>query len=235
MKLLLTSASLTNESIINCLRGLLGKPTKESIITVIPTAHNAEVGDKGWMLEEDLLLPYQMDWKKFNVVELAASASLDRDMWWSQLEEADVLLVGGGNTFYLSYWMQKAGLFESIPKWLDSKVYVGISAGSQIVGAHLGATSEALTHQAAFQDEDYDELGPIGQSSGETLKLVDFIFRPHLNSSHFPKIRLPYLEQVAHALDVPMYAIDDQSAIRVVDNKIDVISEGQWQKFTPGT
>jgi dipeptidase E len=168
-------------------------------------------------------------------VDLAASDSLDKELWWPHLEEADVLLVGGGNTFYLSYWMQQSGLFEAIPRWLDSKVYVGISAGSQVVGANLSGTSEVLNAKPAFQLNDYDLIGPVDQSSGKTLKLVDFTFRPHLNSSHFPKIRLPYLEQVARKFSVPMYAIDDQSAIQVTDHRVEVVSEGQWHKILPGT
>jgi dipeptidase E len=30
----------------------------------------------------------------------------------------------------------------------------------------------------------------------------------------------------------PAYAIDDETAIRVVDGTVDVISEGQWKRFS---
>ncbi|MBL8122428.1 Type 1 glutamine amidotransferase-like domain-containing protein [Candidatus Saccharibacteria bacterium] len=231
MKLLLTSAGLTNPTIVQALRDLLGKPTQESIITVIPTGHTAETGDKSWVLQEDFLLPHQLGWKQFNIVDLAAVASLDKSLWWPQLEETDLILVGGGSVFYLSYWMQKAGLFEALPKWLESKVYVGISAGSQVVGSDLYATVEVMEREGVFTDTDYDEIGPVGQSSSKTLKLVDFTFRPHLNSDNFPKIRLPYLEQVAQTLKTPMYAVDDNSAIRVVGDTVDVVGTGQWHKL----
>jgi dipeptidase E len=142
-----------------------------------------------------------------------------------------VLLIGGGNTFYLSYWMQKSGVFDVLPEWLDSKIYVGISVGSQIAGANLQLTSEAINKSEGLRDNDFDELGPVGESSAKTLKLVNFIFRPHLNSPIFPKIREEFLRNRAKDLDVPLYAVDDQTALKVVDGKIDVVSEGNWLLF----
>jgi len=235
MKLLLTSAGLTNPVLVRALRDMLGKPTRASTIAIIPTAHNPESGDKAWMLHEDFLLPYQLGWGKFSVVDLAAVESLDRSHWWPQLEEADVLLVGGGNVFYLSYWMQKAGLFDVLPQWLESKVYVGISAGSQLAGSDLYASGEVLGSGVAFDDPDYDQIGPEGQSSGRTLRLVDFTLRPHLNSPEFPNIRPHYLREIAKTLKTPMYALDDNTAITVYDAQIDVVGAGEWHRFDPGS
>src|SRR5688572_27751051 len=108
MNLLLTSAGLTTPELVEALRDMLDRPTNQLKLVVIPTAHNVEFGDKSWMIQEDILLPYQVGWQSFGIVDLAAVHSLDKSLWWPQLEEADVLLVGGGNIFYLSYWMQKA-------------------------------------------------------------------------------------------------------------------------------
>lgn len=234
MNLLLTSAGLTNPTIVQTLRDMLGKPTQESSITVIPTGHTAEQGDKSWVLQEDYLLPHQLGWKQFSIVDLAAVASLDKSLWWPQLEETDVILVGGGSVFYLSYWMQKTGLFDVLPKWLESKVYVGISAGSQVICSDLYASVEIMEREGVFTDDDYDEIGPNGQSSSRTLKLVDFTFRPHLNSKNFQKIRLPYLENLAKTLKTPMYAIDDDCAIKVTNDQIEVVGTGQWHRFEAG-
>ena len=46
MKLLLTSAGLSNDSIANALFDLVGKKPEETTIVVIPTASNLEGGDK---------------------------------------------------------------------------------------------------------------------------------------------------------------------------------------------
>lgn len=231
MKLLLTSAGITNKSIADALCELLGKPAGESRLVSIPTAHNPVPGDKRWVVNEDMEGPLSLAWKEFSMVDLAAVSSLDRDLWWPQLQQADVLLFGGGNTYYLSYWMQQSGVFDALPEWLQSKVYVGISAGSQMAGASLHVTSEALEKGRELRDDEYDELGPRGQSSAKALQLVDFVFRPHLNSPQFPKIREDTMRATAHNLESPMYVVDDATAIKVTDGTVEVVSEGEWHLF----
>lgn len=228
MRLLLTSAGITNNSITQALRDLLGKPTSESKIVVVPTAQNPITGDKSWVIEEDLVGPQKLGWKEFSIIDLAAVNSLDKGLWWPQFDNADVILIGGGNAFYLSHWMQACGIFDAVPKWLDSKIYVGISAGSQVAANSLRTSSIAIDKIGKLHDSDYDEFGPKDQSSAKTLRLVNFEFRPHLNSPKFPKIREEYLKKTAEKLDVPIYAVDDQTALKVIDGKVEVVSEGKW-------
>lgn len=231
MKLLLTSAGITNASIEDALLELVGGSTVDCKIVAIPTAHNPVAGDKTWVIKEDLVGPERLKWNEFGIVDLAAVASLERELWWPQLEAADVLLFGGGNAFYLSYWMQKSGVFDVLPEWLASKVFVGISAGSQMAGVSLQATGEALARGMVLRDDEYGEVGPKGQSSAKSLKLVDFVFRPHLNSLAFPKIRKDYMAEVAKAIKRPMYAVDDQTAVQVSNGSIKVIGTGAWHFF----
>jgi dipeptidase E len=40
-------------------------------------------------------------------------------------------------------------------------------------------------------------------------------------------------EKWAAEIQVPAYAIDDQTAIKVVDGAVEVVSEGHWRLFTP--
>ena len=42
-------------------------------------------------------------------------------------------------------------------------------------------------------------------------------------------------ERWAAGMPVPAYAIDDQTAIKVVDGAVEVVSEGHWKLFTPCT
>jgi len=44
---------------------------------------------------------------------------------------------------------------------------------------------------------------------------------------------MDYAEIWAAKLQVPGYAIDDETAIKVTDGKVEVISEGHWKLFTP--
>jgi dipeptidase E len=223
MKLLLTSNGLSNVSIAKALEELVGKSPKYTKIMFIPTAALAERHNKGWLVDDLYRIKnqgYYMD-----IIEIAA---LSREIISKALKDADVIFVGGGNTFYLSYWMQQKGLFDLLPELLKTKVYAGISAGSIITGANIKTASNALAKVENLKDEDYDLLGPEGESSAKTLKFVDFVFRPHLNSAYFPLVTKEKLEQKAQYFDAPMYAIDDESALKVVDGKVEIISEGEY-------
>lgn len=224
MKLLLTSNGLSNDSIAAALEELVGKKPSETEIAFIPTAALIDRSDKEWLIKDLYRIHergYQVD-----IIELTA---LSPDEIQAALTNSDVIFVGGGNSFYLSYWMQKSGLFEILPELLKTRVYAGISAGSMITGQSLALASQVLNNPQMFVDNDYyDEVGPKGQSSAETLKFVDFIFRPHLNSRSFTLVRVDELKKKAKGLGWPVYALDDNSALKIVDGIIEVVSEGEW-------
>jgi dipeptidase E len=44
---------------------------------------------------------------------------------------------------------------------------------------------------------------------------------------------MAHAERWAVGIGGPAYAIDDQTAIKVVDGKVEVVSEGQWRHFGP--
>ncbi|MGH3507724.1 MAG: peptidase E, partial [Nocardioidaceae bacterium] len=60
------------------------------------------------------------------------------------------------------------------------------------------------------------------------VREADVIF-PHLDA--FPQNALADAERWAADIDGPAYAIDEQTAIKVVDGSVEVVSEGQWTKF----
>lgn len=219
MKLLLTSGGLLNQSIINALLDLTGKPFAELNLAFIPTASNVEKGDKKDWLIEDLIICKNLGFKSIDIVDISA---LSKEMWQPRLEEADVFFVEGGNTSYLMHWMEKSGLKELLPKMLETKVYVGVSAGTMIACKHLDVNqSESLYSEDVLKD----------YQNNEGLGWVDFLIRPHLNSPHFPGMTLESLEPLAKELPETFYAIDDESAIKVRDGSVEVISQGQWKKF----
>ena len=63
------------------------------------------------------------------------------------------------------------------------------------------------------------------------MHIVDFVIRPHLNSNMIPKATLNNIEKWAAKTDVPLYAIDDQTALKVIDGKVEVITKGNWKLF----
>lgn len=217
MKLLLTSAGLTNQSIANALRELTGRPFAELNLAFIPTAANVEAGDKSWLIE-DLANCQKQGFKTIDVVDISA---LPQNLWQPRLQEADILFFEGGNVSHLMGWVIKSGLRELLPEMLKTKVYVGASAGAMIACRSLDMAAADFLYSDAIGEYDKDE----------GLGYVDFIIRPHLNSDYFTKVNLPNLEKMAQENPSPFYALDDNSAIKVVDGEVSVISEGEWKKF----
>jgi dipeptidase E len=82
-----------------------------------------------------------------------------------------------------------------------------------------------------FGCETYDDSAPL-TGSDKALGLVDFSLFPHLEREDMPDTSLANIERWAAGLSVPAYAIDDQTAIRVVDGNVQVVSEGHWKLFT---
>jgi len=221
MKYLLTSGGVKNASIHNALEELLGKPIAESSALYIPTALWAKSigpvmvargirGEHGGSM-------CQLGWKSLGVLELTALPSIQSDYWVSLVQETDALLVEGGDALYLGYWMRQSGLADLLAS-LRETVYVGLSAGSMVMTPRIGEEFVGWT-------------SPTG--SDETLGLVDFSIFPHLDYPTFPENTLAHAEIWAAKLQAPGYAIDDQTAIQVVDGAVEVISEGHWRLFTP--
>lgn len=218
MKLLLTSNGLSNQLIANALFELVGKPVNEISLVFIPTSMNIEPGDKSWFIN-DLQNFKKQGFKMIDIVDISA---LPKDVWLPRLEIADVLFFSGGNTTHLMYWMNESGLKDMLPELLKTKVYAGISAGSMITNPD---TALSNPDKKIYYEENY------GYTSEKGLGLIDFYTRPHFNSPSFPKASREYIQKIADETGKTIYALDDQSAIKVVDGAIEIISEGEWMKF----
>ena len=223
MKLLLTSAGIKNTSIHNALVELLGKPIAECNALCITTAsygHPMVSPVKAWEFisgQETETPMVELGWNSVGILELTALPSIEKERWVAWVREADVLLVNGGDTMYLCYWMQQSGLAELLPT-LDDLVWVGLSAGSMVMAPRIG-------------QEFVNWTPPSGND--ETLGLVDFAIFPHLGHEMLPDNTLANAEKWAAKLAGPGYTMDDETAIKVVDGSVEVISEGQWKLFMP--
>ena len=56
---------------------------------------------------------------------------------------------------------------------------------------------------------------------------------PHLDHPDLPENTMADAERWATEIAGPAYAIDDETAIKVADGSVEVISEGHWKLFTP--
>lgn len=218
MKFLLTSSGISNTSIHKALVGLLGRPISESTALVIPTA--AYWFAQGPAIAYRLIAGKassplcELGWKSLGVLELTALSSIERDAWIPQVREVDALLVGGGDPMYLCDWMRKSGFADLLPSLRPEIVYVGVSGGSMAVTPSLGETYNGRDTRG------YRALG-----------LVDFALGVHLDNANIPGNSFAEYETWAAGVPVPTYAIDDQTAIQVVDGAVEVISEGHWHRF----
>jgi len=221
MKLLLTSAGISNPSIKNALIDLLGKPIAEASALFVPTAIYG-IRNGGDIVRRvicgSLGDPFcDLGWKSLGLLELTALPSIKEELWVPLLQQTDALLVGGGDCQYLTYWMQRSGLADLLPSLLQKTVYVGLSAGSMIM-TRFGTSYNNHT---------------LPVETDKSLGLVDFAIHPHLDYPAFPDNSLANLEKLAATLPMPSYLIDDQTAIKVVGGAAEVISEGNWKLCTP--
>ena len=221
MKLLLTSAGIKNNSIQNALVDLLGKPIAECSALCIPTAILPFPGGPQMayrFISGSAPTPMcELGWKSMGVLELTALPSIKKEYWVAAVQETDALLVYGGDVLYLCRWMRESGLADLLPS-LHETVYVGISAGSMVTAPIYGETYD-------------DPTTPFIIDTG--LGLVDFALLPHLDHEDHPESSTANVERMAAEVPVPLYAIDDETALKVADGTVKVVSEGHWKLFTP--
>jgi dipeptidase E len=218
VKLLLTSGGVSNPSIHKALLDLLGKPIADSDALCIPTASwgHPMVGPAGvWrFISGNEQTPMcELGWKSIGVLELTALPTIDRERWVTWVQAADVLLVNGGDPLYLCHWMKESGLADLLPS-LPGIVWVGVSAGSMVMTPRIG--KEFVRWQP-----------PSG--GDHTLGVVDFSIFPHLDYPGMTENTMAHAKQWATGISGPAYAIDDATAIKVLDGSVEVISEGNWK------
>jgi dipeptidase E len=220
MKLLLTSAGIRNPSIEAALVDLLGKPIAESSALCIPTAsygHPMAGPPRAWNFiagQEPRCPMIELGWKSMGVLELTALPSIDEESWVPLVRETDVLLVNGGDSLYLCHWMRESGLADLLPSL--RAVWVGLSGGSMVMTPRIG--------------EDFVVWKPPA-GGDEALGVVDFSIFPHVDNTDLPENTMANAERWAAGLPNPAYAIDDETAIKVVDGAVEVVSEGNWKLF----
>ena len=243
MKLLLTSSGINNPTIHQALVDLLGKPIAESNALFVPTgiypfsvgaamAYKAVRGTAPTPLCE-------LGWKSLGLLELTALPSIDRSAWVSAVEETDALLVWGGDPLFLSYWMHESGLPDLLSSLHRPIVYVGVSAGSLVAAPTFAesytkpyrGTGNPLTREDMTFPDGEDEV-TMNFITAKGAGFIDFAMIVHANGEGRPDASFAAAPKWAAKLPVPVYAIDDQTAIKVIGDSIEVVSEGQWKLFT---
>ena len=216
MKLVLTSAGISNKSIENELRKFIDKDFKDLKLLFCNTASNYEGGDMSDWLIEDLItlkdLGFQIDVCDIN--------GINKENFIPRFEWADVFYFEGGNTQWLRKCINSSGLEEHLKELLETRIWIGASAGSCVLCPTVYNSCQELFDEYV---KDFPEDG---------LGFVDFQFIPHLNNESFPKIRKENLVNSSKKLKKidgkKLYVLDDSSAIFINDKEIKIVSEGEW-------
>jgi dipeptidase E len=222
MRLLLTSAGVRNPSIHDALVDLLGRPIADCNALCIPTAMYGHphvgpgVGAWEFISGRSAQPMVELGWKSVGVLELTALPSIDEAQWVPKVRETDVLLVSGGDALYLCHWMRQSGLTDLMPS-LSETVYVGMSAGSMVMTPRIGS--------------EFVGWKPPGGGDDSTLGVVDFSICPHVNREGLPGNTMAAAEKWAAGIAGPAYAVDDDTAFKVTDGTVEVVSEGRWKLF----
>lgn len=215
MKFLLTSNGLSNPAIAKALFDLVGKPASQTKIAFIPTAMNVGDGDKSWFINDLSNIKNQEP----DLIDIVDISALPKNIWQPRLAAADVLFFSGGDTTHLMRWIKDSGLDQLLPELLKTKVWAGISAGSMVTNPTLALSSE---DKKIYYEEKF------GYKNETALGFVDFYVRPHFNSPDFPRASREYLMEIAKEMPATIYALDDMSALKVIDGKVEIVSQGEY-------
>ena len=213
MKLILCSEGFHTQNTVQACIDLAGKPQNKITFAVINEAFAAEHGDKRWVLGNlnDVAknFPAEMD-----IVNLLAFPLEEVE---ERISQKDAIFVVGGHTDYLMSVFVKTGFDKLLPKLLKSKVYVGSSAGSMVMGKRL--SSEAYK-------EMYKEV--VGYGTTRYLEFVDFSIMPHIDSKDFLG-RKDKLIEASKKHDGKIYGLRDDSAVIVNNDKVRVIGSKPYE------
>lgn len=216
MKFLLTSNGISNKTIENELKDLIGKDFKGLKMLFCITASNYEGGEMNDWLIKDLQKLTSLGFK----IDVCDINGVSKDNFLPRFEWADVFYFEGGNSQWLRNCIKKSGLEEHLVELLKTRVWIGASAGSIVLCPTICNSCQDL----------FDEN--INGFPSDGLGLVDFQFIPHLNNKQFQKINFENLENASKNLTKidgeKLYVVDDNSAVSVNNGKIKIISEGKW-------
>jgi dipeptidase E len=211
MKLVLCSEGFYTPNTVQACVELCGKPQDEITVAIINEAYAVEPGDKYWVLDNlnDVAKNFRAG------IDLVNLLALPIDEVEKRIAARDVIFTVGGNADYLMHVFQKTGFDTLLPGLLETKVYVGSSGGSRVVGKKVNNDE----FNKIFGNKDMFEVT-------EYLGLVDLSVIPHINSAEFPERTSEALQKTSSGTPFPVYGLQDDSAI---------VIDGDEQRFIGST
>lgn len=207
MKIILCSEGFYTQAIVEECIKLAGKPKSKISIGIINEAYAVEDHDKRWVLDNlnSAANNFGGDIDFINLLALSV------DKIEKRLSDKDVIYVIGGHTDYLMSVFNKSGFNKILPGLLKSKVYVGSSAGSMVIGKRISAAA----YKTIYYDEDIYGISAY-------MELLDFSVMPHLDSPQFPNRKQNLIDAI-DKFEGKVYGLRDDSAVVVDGNDIRTI------------
>lgn len=216
MRLVLTSGGISNKSIENELKNIIGKDLKGLKMIFCTTASNYEGGDMNDWLIKDIIHFKDLGFK----IDVCDINGINKENFLPRFEWSDVIYFEGGNTQWLRRCIKSSGLENHLKSLLETRVWIGTSAGSIVLCPTICNSCQDL-----FDDN-------IQGYPTDGLGLVDFQFVPHLNNEFFPKIKKEYISNASKNLKAidgkKLLVMDDNGAVFIDNGKTKIVSEGNW-------
>ncbi|NTU72694.1 type 1 glutamine amidotransferase-like domain-containing protein [Candidatus Roizmanbacteria bacterium] len=211
MTLLLTSAGV-GEGLRDIFLALLPKAPQDISVSYIVTAAFGEEGEKSWLYNAKKQLE---DVGITDIEDLDLRGKTKEDLY-AVLSQKDIILVNGGNTFFLLKYVKESG-FNSVVKDLinQGKIYIGVSAGSYIA-------CPTIEH-AYWKHQDRNDCGVTDLTA---LSLVPFFVIAHFTG----EVRRVVAEG-ALSTAYPVVALSDTQAVLVKGKSVQVVGEGKREFF----
>lgn len=213
VKLLLTSAGI-HESFKNNFLSLLEKPVSEISVSYVITAAFGEKGDKSWIN----LAKKDLQKLGINDIENLDIRGKTEDELYSILSQKDIVLVNGGNTFYLLKYARESG-FDKVVKRLvnEEKLYIGVSAGSYIT---------CPTIERGYWKDTEEKINDFDITNLTGLNLIPFLI-----TAHFEEKYRKTIEEANKTTDLPFVCLYDTQAVLVKDNLVKVVGNGKKEFY----
>ena len=161
--IVLTSCGIINNEFKNRFYEIVTKEElKDKKVLCITTASDGEMNDdKSWMDEEyKTILNLGID--EFNITEYKIGSEI-------KINDFDIIYMMGGNTFYLLDVIRKTQFNKTILDFINKgKIYIGSSAGSQILGSTINLN--------AIYEDNF-----VNMTDFTALNIIDKEIVPHSN------------------------------------------------------
>lgn len=183
---------------------LVTKP-EETKVAYIPTAGNEE-SDKGYQLQS-----------KATLTALGIQDIVEIDLMQKEnfavLDECHVVFVDGGNTYYLLKAIRESKFDQKLKELLSNeKIYVGVSAGSMVLGTSI--------ETAALGNADRND---VGLEDPRALRQVPFMIAPHFEETDQAEMDA-FAKKAALR---PIVGLEDGQAILCVGDRYKLLGPGK--------